>query len=113
MDAATPLHGPADPESAGQSAVQSAGQSVGQPGLSDRDREILEFERQWWKYAGAKETAVREKFDMSSTRYYQVLNTVIDRPEALEVDPLLVRRLRRLRAARQRQRSARRLGFEV
>ena len=83
------------------------------PGLSDRDREILEFERQWWKYAGAKESAVREKFDMSSTRYYQVLNALIDRPEALEADPLLVRRLRRLRAARQRQRSARRLGFEI
>jgi hypothetical protein len=83
------------------------------PGLSDRDREILEFERQWWKYAGAKETAVREQFDMSATRYYQVLNALIDRPEALAADPLLVRRLRRLRAARQRQRSARRLGFEV
>jgi hypothetical protein len=81
--------------------------------LSERDREILEFERQWWKYAGAKEQAVREKFDMSSTRYYQVLNALIDKQEALEADPLLVRRLRRLRAARQRQRSARRLGFEV
>ena len=57
--------------------------------------------------------AVREKFDMSSTRYYQVLNALIDRPEALEADPLLVRRLRRLRPPRQRQRSARRLGFEV
>jgi hypothetical protein len=84
-----------------------------QPSLSERDREILEFERQWWKYAGAKEQAVREKFDMSSTRYYQVLNSLIDKPEALEADPLLVRRLRRLRAARQRQRSARRLGFEL
>ena len=81
--------------------------------LGERDREILEFERQWWKYAGAKETAVREKFDMSSTRYYQVLNALIDRPEALAADPLLVRRLRRLRAERQRARSARRLGFEV
>ncbi|MGH3411866.1 MAG: DUF3263 domain-containing protein [Marmoricola sp.] len=82
-------------------------------GLSERDADILDFERQWWKYAGAKEQAVREKFDMSTTRYYQVLNALIDRPEALEHDPLLVRRLRRLRAARQRQRSARRLGFEV
>jgi len=91
-----------------------ADEASGQPSaLSDRDGEILEFERHWWKYAGAKETAVREKFDMSSTRYYQVLNALIDRPEALEADPLLVRRLRRLRAARQRQRSARRLGFEV
>ena len=82
-------------------------------GLSQRDLDILEFERHWWKYAGAKEQAVREKFDMSSTRYYQVLNALIDRPQALEADPLLVRRLRRLRASRQRQRSARRLGFEL
>ena len=81
--------------------------------LSARDSEILEFERQWWKYAGAKEQAVREKFDMSATRYYQVLNALIDKPEALASDPLLVRRLRRLRAARQRQRSARRLGVEL
>jgi hypothetical protein len=87
--------------------------TAGLPTLSDRDREVLDFERQWWKYAGAKEQAVREKFDMSSTRYYQVLNALIDRPEALAHDPLLVRRLRRLRAARQRARSARRLGFEV
>jgi Protein of unknown function (DUF3263) len=82
-------------------------------GLGDRDREILEFERQWWKYAGAKETAIRESFDMSATRYYQVLNALIDRPEALVEDPLLVRRLRRMRAERQRARSARRLGFEI
>jgi len=94
-------------------AFEGTDAAPGAPSLSDRDREILEFERQWWKYAGAKEQAVREKFDMSSTRYYQVLNSLIDRPEALEADPLLVRRLRRLRAARQRQRSARRLGFEV
>src|SRR4029078_3721148 len=81
--------------------------------LTDRDRGILEFERQWWKYAGAKDTAIRERFDMSATRYYQVLNALIDRPEALLADPLLVRRLRRMRAERQRARSARRLGFEV
>src|SRR6188472_2738599 len=64
-----------------------------EPGLGERDREILEFERQWWKYAGAKETAIRESFDMSATRYYQVLNALIDRPEALAEDPLLVRPL--------------------
>jgi Protein of unknown function (DUF3263) len=82
-------------------------------GLSRRDREILAFERQWWKYAGAKEQAIRELFDMSATRYYQVLNGLIDTPEALAADPMLVKRLRRLRASRQRQRSARRLGIEV
>jgi hypothetical protein len=91
----------------------SAGEPEETGALSERDRGILDFERQWWKFAGAKESAVREKFDMSSTRYYQVLNALIDRPEALAHDPLLVRRLRRLRAARQRQRSARRLGFEL
>ena len=89
------------------------GQPASSSDLSERDREILNFERQWWKYAGAKEQAVREKFDMSSTRYYQVLNALIDRPEALAHDPLLVRRLRRLRSTRQRQRSARRLGFDL
>ena len=91
----------------------SSGQPEETGSLSERDKGILDFERQWWKFAGAKESAVREKFDMSSTRYYQVLNALIDRPEALAHDPLLVRRLRRLRAARQRQRSARRLGFEL
>ena len=81
--------------------------------LSQRDREILAFERQWWKYAGAKEQAISELFDMSATRYYQVLNALIDTPEALEADPMLVKRLRRLRASRQRARSARRLGINV
>ena len=81
-------------------------------GLTRREREILAFERQWWKYAGAKEQAIRDLFDMSATRYYQVLNALIDRPESLAADPMLVKRLRRLRASRQRARSARRLGIE-
>ena len=80
--------------------------------LSDRDRAILEFERQWWKYAGAKEQAIRDLFDMSATRYYQIINTLIDSPEALAFDPMLVKRMRRMRASRQKARSARRLGVE-
>ncbi|WP_028474104.1 DUF3263 domain-containing protein [Nocardioides alkalitolerans] len=81
--------------------------------LDERDVAILEFERKWWKYVGAKEEAIRAEFDMSAVRYYQVVTALIDRPEALEHDPLLVRRLRRLRDARQKQRSARRrLGFD-
>jgi hypothetical protein len=79
--------------------------------LDRRDREILAFERQWWKYAGAKEQAIRELFDMA-TRYYQVLNALLDKPEAMAADPLLIKRLRRLRTSRQRTRAARRLGFE-
>jgi len=82
-------------------------------GLTRREREILAFERQWWKYAGAKEEAVKELFDMSATRYYQVLNALVDSPQALAADPMLVKRLRRLRTSRQKQRAARRLGFDV
>ncbi len=82
-------------------------------GLSRREYEILSFERQWWKYAGAKEEAVKELFDMSATRYYQVLNTLVDSPAALAADPMLVKRLRRLRASRQKARAARRLGFDI
>lgn len=81
--------------------------------MSLRDAEILTFERQWWKFAGAKEQAIRDKFQMSATRYYQVLNALIDKPEALAQDPLLVKRLRRLRATRQRNRSAKRLGIDL
>ena len=88
------------------------GQAIGSE-LSRRDRDILAFERQWWQYAGAKEQAIKEMFGLSPTRYYQVLNEVIDNPAALAEDPLLVRRLRRLRTSRQKARSARRLGFEV
>ncbi|PRZ36607.1 uncharacterized protein DUF3263 [Antricoccus suffuscus] len=81
-------------------------------GLSRRDRDILAFERQWWKYAGAKEQAIKDLFDMSGTRYYQVLNALIDNQAALAADPMLVKRLRRQRSSRQRARSARRLGIE-
>jgi hypothetical protein len=80
----------------------------GSLGLTEREREILAFERQWWRYAGAKDESVRESFGMSPTRYYQILNALIDRPEALAYDPVLVKRLRR---SRQRVRSARRLGM--
>jgi hypothetical protein len=89
----------------------AAAQGVGE--LSARDADILAFERQWWKFAGAKERAIRDKFQMSATRYYQVLNNLIDQPAALAHDPLLVKRLRRLRATRQRNRSAKRLGIDL
>lgn len=90
-------------------------QPVVAPGaqLSTRDQEILAFERQWWRYAGAKEQAVSELFGISPTQYYQILNSLIDRPEALAHDPMLVKRLRRLRVARQQARSARRLGLDA
>ena len=82
-------------------------------GLTEREVRILEFERQWWRYAGAKENAVSELFGISATQYYQALGALIDRPEALAHDPMLVKRLRRLRSARQRARSARRAGRDA
>jgi len=93
-------------------AEQSVDEAELPEGLTRRDCDILAFERQWWKYAGAKEEAIKDLFAMSATRYYQVLNALVDRPEALSADPMLVKRLRRLRASRQKARAARRLGFE-
>ncbi len=89
---------------------QSGGDSNLSDGLTRREHDILAFERQWWKYAGSKEDAIKELFSMSATRYYQVLNALVDSPEALAADPMLVKRLRRLRASRQKARAARRLG---
>lgn len=105
MDAAESIPRPQDP-----SAVNPAGAAGG---LSRREQEILAFERQWWKFAGAKEKAIRELFGMSATRYYQVLNRLIDTEAALRTDPMLVKRLRKTRAARKRTRAARRLGIEL
>jgi hypothetical protein len=72
--------------------------------LSDREQQILAFESRWWKHAGAKEQAIRDTFALSSTRYYQLLNALLDNPAALEHDPVLVGRLRRLRSTRARTR---------
>ncbi len=91
-------------------ADEAAAPADAPAGLSETEARILAFERQWWKYAGAKETAIRELFDMSATRYYQVLNQLLDSEAALAADPMLVKRLRRMRSTRQRERSTRRLS---
>ena len=72
--------------------------------LTDRDRAILDFERSWWTESGPKDTAIRERFELSGTRYYQLLTELLDEPDALEYDPLLIRRLRRVRERRRRAR---------
>lgn len=74
--------------------------------LSDRDRSILDFERSWWADGGVKETVIQERFELSGRRYYELLGTLLDDPDAMAHDPLLVRRLRRLRDARQRDRAS-------
>jgi len=76
-------------------------------GLSELETRILEFEGTWWKFAGAKESAIKELFDLNAPRYYQLLNDLIDREDALIAAPMLVKRLRRLREARMSARSAR------
>ena len=76
-------------------------------GLSELDMRILAFERSWWRFPGAKEREILEVLGMPVTRYYQLLNVLIDRPEAVEFDPVLVARLRRQRSRRQRIRSSR------
>lgn len=81
--------------------------------LGDREQQMLALEREWWKYSGAKEQAIRDLFNMSATHYYQVLNALIDTEAALAHDPMLVKRLRRLRSTRQKARSARRLGVDI
>ena len=73
--------------------------------LSDLEVHILDFERQWWKYAGVKDSAIRELFNLSAKQYYELLNNLIDRPDALAASPLLIKRLRRLREARVSSRS--------
>ncbi len=82
-------------------------------GLTPLSKDILAFERSWWAQAGAKENGIRERFDLSSTRYYQLLNELLDDPEALAHDPLLIKRLRRLREQRRLARSAARLSVHV
>jgi hypothetical protein len=72
--------------------------------LSDRDKAILDFERGWWRLPGPKEVAIREHFGLSATRYYEVLSSLLESPDALAYEPLVVRRLRRLRDRRRRAR---------
>lgn len=87
-----------------------AGDDVG--ALDERSRAILDFEREWWKHPAPKEGRIRDRFGISAARYHQLLHRIIDAPEALTYDPMLVRRLRRLRDERRRRRYARGLGVE-
>lgn len=78
--------------------------------LSDLHREILEFERDWVAYAGAKDEEVRARFALSPTDYHRLLSRIIDLPEAEAHAPRIVRRLRRRRTSRQEERAVRRQG---
>lgn len=88
----------------GPGPAPDAEESAAGGGLSDRDRAVLALERRSWPGPGAKERAVREQLGMSPTRYYQLLNALLDDPRALAHDPVTVNRLRRLRETRRARR---------
>lgn len=79
--------------------------------LSDREQAILDFEREWRRHIGAKEEAIRAELGLSPARYYQLLGRLIDTGPAVEYDPMLVKRLLRIRDARQRARLDRAAGI--
>ncbi|MCX4469732.1 DUF3263 domain-containing protein [Micromonospora sp. NBC_01655] len=91
------------PESVAPASAPPA-PTPGAAGLTERERHILAFEQQWWRHAGAKEQAIRDGFGLSATRYYQLLNALLDNPAALAAEPVLIGRLRRLRSSRARNR---------
>ncbi|MGC5019942.1 DUF3263 domain-containing protein [Micromonospora sp. DT47] len=110
VESAPPAASPAAPAPGTVAAEAETAGPVAEPatsgadGLTERELRILAFEQQWWKHAGAKEQAIRDTFGLSATRYYQLLNALLDRPAALAAEPLLVGRLRRLRSSRTRNR---------
>lgn len=93
-----------------QAARALATPDAGPDGLTERDQAILAFERQWWSHAGAKEEAIRIRLGLSAARYYQLLGALIDSPQALAADPMLVKRLQRMRQSRSEARARRGLG---
>lgn len=91
-----------DEPEAGEAVADASGEP--DPVLSDRDRAVLALARRTWHRPGAKERAIREQLEMSPTRYYQLLNALLDTPAALAQDPVTVNRLRRMREARRNRR---------
>ncbi|MGC5331392.1 DUF3263 domain-containing protein [Micromonospora sp. DT62] len=100
---AAPRDADAPPSGAGSDADAPA-DARPEGGLTERERGILAFEQQWWRHAGAKEQAIRDTFGLSATRYYQLLNGLLDNSAALAAEPVLIGRLRRLRSSRARNR---------
>ncbi|MEU7822180.1 DUF3263 domain-containing protein [Catellatospora sp. NPDC049133] len=106
-DPSVDLTSPAERDDEIDSDLPAAALVTEEEALSERERHILAFEQRWWRHAGAKEQAIRDQFEVSATRYYQLLNALLDNPAALAHDPVLVGRLRRLRGSRARTRSTR------
>ncbi|WP_233563261.1 DUF3263 domain-containing protein [Micromonospora musae] len=111
-DSTSTVAGDVVEEDGAAATAQAAAETVGPTadaartaaGLTEREQAILAFEQQWWRHAGAKEQAIRDVFGLSATRYYQLLNGLLDNPAALAAEPVLIGRLRRLRSSRARNR---------
>ena len=93
-----------------ESQRATSADQVASAGLTELEVKILDFEKQWWRYAGAKESSIKEFFNLTPPAYYQLLNNLIDREAALLAQPMLVKRLRRLRESRTEARAA---GFRL
>lgn len=95
-------------ENAGADRPREAQAPYGE--LSTLESAVLEFERHWYTYGGAKDHAIRERFDLSAAAYFQVLNSLLENPAAYAADPILIKRLRRIRDSRQRDRAQARIA---
>ena len=71
--------------------------------LTERERALLDFEGSWWTLDTSKDELIRARFSCSLDEYYQELNRLVDVPAALAYEPLVVRRLVRLRDRRRRR----------
>jgi hypothetical protein len=65
--------------------------------LSERYAAMLDFERAWWNHDEPRDQVIRARFQCSPDEYYAELTMVLEDPDAVDHDPLVVRRLKRLR----------------
>lgn len=92
-------------------AEQVDGGATPPGGLDERARRILAFESRAFRDEGSKAEAIRAEFDLSAPRYYRILGDLLESPAALRYDPMLVKRLLRLRDARRATRRTRTLSL--
>ncbi len=106
----TAAHSPAGAEDTQPAGTSGPDNGSAESQLSELEAQVLEFERRWYTYGGPKDHAIREKFDMTATAYFQVLNSLLDNAAAYQRDPILIKRLRRIRDSRQRSRAQSRIA---
>ncbi len=80
--------------------------------LDPADAAILDLEDAWQhgRLSGDKATVIHDRLEISSPRYHQRLNGLLNDPDAAGYAPALVNRLRRVRESSRQARSASHLG---